>query len=1218
MFKVKLTSNFFISLTAMVALGVAGCGGSGEGSGGVGGGVGGKAGTAGMGGKGAAGGSGAVGGGKGGATPPGTGGVAGAAGGTAGGSTGGSPGTGGVGGGVAGSTGTGGGTAGAGGHTSCGETVVCVAGATRCDTNAPQTCILDPVTKCPLWRPTVNQPAECSANQTCVAATGTCDCKNDAMCGTPPKEGDFCPTAGAATHSACVKQADGCYTVTAGTACTAGQTCNIAAGMIVAVGTACGCPPVSADQTGATTKLLGTGCATVGARVGSAMDNAILICTMTGSCPVWTSMTSCVDQQLTGGTDPATGMPACVCKKPTTAGQYYVDPDPSMSTFMNGPSTGAQFPAACRFRTLTTAFKQPGVTAVVSQHESTSNVHFLTNTGLPAVSDCSLPNTCEAFPLKVPAGVHVYTADVGSFNPNHYVVDVDVSTDTVAVELGNGANIEGYTFDASGTTALNQGCIGSATTTAMSTCPTPISAVLATPKVGSYAGTTPALAASTAIVNQIQVFTRSGINGAVVGGTFSGQTGVLVRGQGALTAHYLTVVGGSGPATTTNRGIQLANREAVVGAALLLAADHLNVNISGGTTQLGVDIGVPTEATVTTQVLNTVTIANDAVDAMNSRGIRVGTDGIGVNVYNGNVTTTGLIVTSSTTPVPAITGYKVLNTSTPAAMGVKINSGTITGGYLGGTGVLALGGSTTITSTSIKGGNGFTGVSAQSSSPTLAGEVIVTGTMAAKTVIDTLTPANATATTGIVVGSGAEYTTAAAMAPMALAHLTINDHTTVQGYWDGLVINNGHVVSTGTDVAFSGNARDGVQILSDLNIPGTNPMDPLSRVTITGASITGNGRGGVLVREVAPVTLDAVKVTGNGTALTGSGPFAVTGNVAFGGIDVQRSAVLSPTTYLFTLQNSTVSQNAGCGVTLSGGGDDLVARSSAAAYNGARVCGFGGTVADTTVTAAALVAGGNPAAAAFGTVFGGPTNIGGKVSATLLNNTVQNNTGVGIYVTEARDQDPALAAGVDDVTEATIQGNKVTGNLTSVPATGTEPAAGGIYVAQSNWTMAPAPTVNSLGCEVMGPPASACTRVRMSDFFGNTLECNGRAQLSFAIPQRVNTTAMGTGWDISSNATLVGVTLADRCTATATPNRLAGYSGAMSSQGLVIPGSATDAANSHSLIDVAGYGVFWNSSTLASGTDYSAALGASGNMNAAAWGVCPGAVAVTCPVALVP
>ena len=378
--------------------------------------------------------------------------------------------------------------------------------------------------------------------------------------------------------------------------------------------------------------------------------------------------------------------------------------------------------------------------------------------------------------------------------------------------------------------------------------------------------------------------------------------------------------------------------------------------LTGGVTQIGVDVGASAEAALTTNVLNTVTITNDAVDASNSRGIHVGAGGTGINVYNGTVTTRASPVTSSVSPVAALTGYQVMNTNSPVTAGVNINNGLIVGGNLGGTGVLATGGFTKISSTHITGGAMFTGVSSQSTSPALAADVTVTGTAAAKTVIDSITGSNTAAVVGIKVGSGAEYTTnVPANLPTTLAHLTISDHTTVTGYTDGPVINNGHVISTGTDVAFTANGRDGMQIHFDLNIPGTNPMDPLSRVTITGASITGNGRGGVLVRDVAPVTLDGVKVTMNGTTLTGNGPFAAAGNVVFGGIDVQRSAVLGTTTFTFTLQNSTVSQNAGCGITLSGGGDDLVSRASAVAYNGVRVCGFGGTVGDPTVMPAGLV-----------------------------------------------------------------------------------------------------------------------------------------------------------------------------------------------------------------------------------------------------------------------
>ena len=80
----------------------------------------------------------------------------------------------------------------------------------------------------------------------------------------------------------------------------------------------------------------------------------------------------------------------------------------------------------------------------------------------------------------------------------------------------------------------------------------------------------------------------------------------------------------------------------------------------------------------------------------------------------------------------------------------------------------------------------------------------------------------------------------------------------------------------------------------------------------------------------------------------------------------------------------------------------------------------------------------------------------------------------------------------------------------------------------------------------------------MATFLGNTVACNGRGQLAFAVPQRSATSASGAAWDIGSNAGVVGVTLADRCMAVATPNTLAGYSSLSLSEGIAIPGSATD------------------------------------------------------------
>jgi len=1218
-FKVKLSSNFFLSVTAIVALGVAGCGGSGSsnnGSGGKGGG------TAGAGGKGT-GGAGAVGGAGGHATGGAGGGTGGA--GAVGGAGGGTGGAGAVGGSTPGTGGAGGGTGGAAGGPACGETVSCTAGTFRCAMGAPQSCQTDPKTGCTFWGTTPGQMESCSANQACDATTGTCKCNNDPACGNPPMAGDFCPTEGGATHSTCNQGADGCFTVTAGAACAPGTTCQTAStGTIVTAGAACGCAPALSDESGATVALNGTGCtmaqAAAGERRGSKADDAVLTCKATGAggCYTWQITTSCASQQLTGGTDPVTSLPACVCKAPAVAGQYFVDPDPEMSTFMTGQPTGAQFPAACRFRTLTTAFNQtmPKVTEVIAQHTTSSNVHFKTKTSSPGVANCSAPNSCEQFPIRIPAGVHVYTSDQGSFNPAHYVIDVDnFQGGPAAVILGDKSVVEGYTIDASGSNGAVNAAPG-------------VVAVVATPSTGAWTST-PAVAPVSGRLNQVLILAKSAGPGVQGVPSDTNQTAFLVQGQSNWQADYLSIIGGAG----TGRGIVLDHAtDPVAGTTAVLTATHLNVNLAGGTGQIDVEVGTngvsngvnSTAGAVAADAGNVLTVTNDSagngIDGSKSltpHNVEVGAGGIGVHVFNGTATVTGVDVLPST--ATAFVGYQIEQSNSPAAMGVNINQGSITGAGTGvdGIGILANGGLVTVNGTHISGVTGWTGISIQqpatpASSGVMAvasaGNVTLTGTAALPTLIDVVTPlGNTTATAGIVVGNGTEVNNianpAAPAANTAVPRLTINDNTKVTNYVDGIVINNGHVVSTGANVVSTANLRDGLQVFSSLALAGTDPNDPLARVLITGASFTNNGRSGVLIRGVVPVALDTVKITGNGTPIANSALPAFANGT--GGIDVQRSQINGNTGFLVTLQNSSISGNTGCGVTLSGGDLDDINGS------GVRICGVGIGVVTGPIP-------GTPAAVG---VFGGSTNTGGKVSAVIKNNHVQNNTGVGVYVTEARDIDPTI--GTDgDITEVSLQNNLVTGNLTSVPSSGQEPVAGGIYFAPSDETNPSATGNASLQVSDIGCSSSTtCTRVRMSSFLGNTSACNGRAQLSFGIPQRISTSASGTSpdgdWDISSDGSIVGVDLTQRCSAAASPNTLAGYSANASSLGLAIPGTDLN-AQGQSLIHVAAYGVKWNSGTIISGADYSAALanGAQGNGDAAAWGICAGGAPTTCPVAL--
>lgn len=1061
-----------------------------------------------------------------------------------------------------------------------------------------------------------------------------CTCNDDPRCGTPPASGDFCPSLGAPTHATCNVAADGCFTVSTGTPCVDGLVCETAApGAVVPTGTACGCAPPIDDQTGQRSALLGTGCtaaqAAAAARVGSAADKAVLICRPSGTCNTWQVFIACQAQQLTGGTDPVTSRPACVCPRPATAGQYYVDPEPAMSTFMTGQPTGVQFPGACRFRTLTTALAQADATQVIAAHESSSNVHFKTLRGTPAVTNCNAPNSCERFPMEIPAGVHVFTTDEGSFNPAHYVIDVDAtSTKGYAVLLNDRAFLQGFTIDAGATnrTGVNAG--------------TRVAAVVTSPILGGWAGT-PRAAPVTARLDQVLILASA----AASPGT---QTALLLQGQASWTASFLTIAGGAG----TSRGIVIDHAtDPIAGTTASLTASHLNVSITGGTGQIAIELGshghdngvagVP--GPVSADAGNVLTVTNDALldgpAAPTPHRLDVGSAGVGLHLFHGTATLAGVDIVGGP---QGFTGVQIDRSNAPAALGVTLRGGSIDGaGTTGGVGVLVAGGFATLNGAHVTGADGWTGIMVRQTagSSSLAGDVTLTGSAAAPTLVDVVTPLGTVAApSGIVVGAGDEQTTFDVTAPsagVALPRLTIDGNTRVTHYVDGLVVNNGHVVAKGSNVQLTANLRDGVQVLSSLALAGTDPNDPAARATFEGTSFTGNGRAGVLLRDVVPVLLDGVTISGNGT------PFAGSALPAFpegtGGIDIQRSQLgASGGAFPAVIVNSSINSNVGCGITLSGGGDDLVNRTSTA--DGVRVCGLGtGFAIDGSPvgSAAGRVPGAQPGVrlgdvttespAPLG-VFGGRTNVGGKVSAFIKNTHVQNNSGVGIYVTEARDLDPTLTA--DDVTDVSLQNNLVTGNLMVVAPTGFEPVAGGIYFVTSNLTSTDITgtrpvEVSDLGCEDPQDAAAdhaVCTRVRMSSFLGNTVSCNGRAQMAFGLPQRISTSASGVSpegdWDISSDGTIVGLDLTMRCAEAASPNTVAGYSSSAANIGLGVPSMATS-SDGVSLVHVGAYGVRWNAGTILAGGDYAPGLARppQGNGDFATWGVCPDALPAACPIA---
>jgi len=165
-------------------------------------------------------------------------------------------------GGAAGAVGGAGGQ-GAAGH--CPSPAVCQLTARACGADGtPQVCGTD-ADGCAAWHPA----DPCGAHQTCT--DGACACANDARCGQPAMEGDFCSADDPTLFGHCAADANGCvFVAAADNACGSGQSCQVPG--VVATGTACGCP---ADG-----PSVGKGCAAAGAGATFADEtgDAILIC----------------------------------------------------------------------------------------------------------------------------------------------------------------------------------------------------------------------------------------------------------------------------------------------------------------------------------------------------------------------------------------------------------------------------------------------------------------------------------------------------------------------------------------------------------------------------------------------------------------------------------------------------------------------------------------------------------------------------------------------------------------------------------------------------------------------------------------------------------------------------------------------------------------------------------------------------------------------------
>jgi hypothetical protein len=156
----------------------------------------------------------------------------------------------------------------------------------------------------------------------------------------------------------------------------------------------------------------------------------------TSNCKTWTLAADCAAASagLTCGTK--AGLAGCQCPAVTT-NNYYVDPVAGSDTTNSGNfATGAQTPAACRFKTLSKAAN----TVITS-----GNKIIAATATLPGVFT-------ESAPVNLSAGVTLTTSDAAP-TPGNYRLNYTGSSG-VAVFLANGSTLSGFTI-ANGNTASN-------------------------------------------------------------------------------------------------------------------------------------------------------------------------------------------------------------------------------------------------------------------------------------------------------------------------------------------------------------------------------------------------------------------------------------------------------------------------------------------------------------------------------------------------------------------------------------------------------------------------------------------------------------------------------------------------------------------------------------------------------------------------------------------
>ncbi len=261
----------------------------------------------------------------------------------------------------------------------------------------------------------------CPDSQRCDGAgaqPGRCiACVPDPACGA---DGTFCVAGDDTLLRACSTNVGGCrYSIV--TACATPQVCQGTAGSV-----GCGCPPIGSS--------LGDRCTSAGTQACDPVSRNALVCESQGTCQVWVAApgTSCTSQGLVCYA--SGGSAVCVCDA-YSGTDLYADPFSGSPASAAVRPTGAQAPAACRFKSLTDALARASAGSTVRMTGWTST------SGAVAFSSAS----GETFPLVVNPGVTLATTD-SSPVPAHYLIEVDqAGAMRPVLELDHDTTASGFT-----------------------------------------------------------------------------------------------------------------------------------------------------------------------------------------------------------------------------------------------------------------------------------------------------------------------------------------------------------------------------------------------------------------------------------------------------------------------------------------------------------------------------------------------------------------------------------------------------------------------------------------------------------------------------------------------------------------------------------------------------------------------------------------------------